>query len=179
MWVSKRGLLSHRGALLAGWRKLCLSSVRPSSPPSPGLGQAASPESAGGGGPGPQLPVRAHLPPQRPHPPPPSQPLTSLVLCRHLASMSYRSSSTTSTLACRSRHRSWGSRESGRETRSAQPLDPFPPVSLGPLATSHPQPEGAVGPLTLNGSPLFSFLNVLVIARKFSFDKKNMLFVKF
>lgn len=34
--------------------------------------------------------------------------LTSLVLCRHLASMSYLSSSTISTLVCRSRHRSWG-----------------------------------------------------------------------
>ena len=79
--------------------------------------------------------------PHSPHPPSPSSctPLTSLVLCRHLASMSYRSSSTTSTLACRSRHRSWGNRESGRETRNAQPPDPFPPLSLGPLATSHPQ----------------------------------------
>lgn len=108
------------------------------------------PDPAEGGGPG----------PQRPHPrpaSPASSGLTSLVLWRHLASMSYLSSSTTSTLACSSRHRSWGSRtrQAGMEKRVGSPpacsLPFLPPESRtpGPL----PSREEPTDPFALSRSP--------------------------
>lgn len=89
--------------------------------------------------------------------------LTSLVLWRHLASMSYLSSSTTSTWACRSLHRSWGSR-TGRQERGSgvggEPLSLRPPFAASkPGALSprlSPSPAGravpwedAAGPFSL------------------------------
>lgn len=114
------------------------------------------PDPAEGGGPG----------PQRPHPrpaSPASSGLTSLVLWRHLASMSYLSSSTTSTLACSSRHRSWGSRtrQAGMEKRVGSPpacsLPFLPPESRAP----GPLPSRALGrtdrPLCSEQEPVVFF----------------------
>lgn len=106
--------------------------------------------------------VNAHAPPTPDIAPPCTQPvlamplpsckLTSLVLWRHLASMSYLSSSTTATLVCRSRHRSWGSKvhQAGQKRGQRSHRDPsFPflpprPVPLQDLPSGkeliHPFP---------------------------------------
>lgn len=87
-----------------------------------------------------------------PRPPEPPS-LTSLVLCRHLASMSYLSSSTTSTLACRSRHRSWGTNRREEAPLSLQP--PGPCLGPGPVPPDGPLSKFVTGQLSVGAVSAF------------------------